>query len=78
MIPVATVIGLTYGSLLEGAVLTETYFCLARAGTVYDPRPFLLDFNAVMGALLDCSDFSLANLVVDILYAFLNPKIRFG
>ncbi len=79
MIPVATVIGLTYGSLLEGAVLTETIFAWPGLGRYMTSAFLFLDFNAVMGGtLLIALIFSLANLVVDILYAFLNPKIRFG
>ncbi|GAK60533.1 ABC-type dipeptide/oligopeptide/nickel transport system, permease component [Candidatus Vecturithrix granuli] len=79
MIPVTTVIGLTYGSLLEGAVLTETIFAWPGLGRYMTSAFLFLDFNAVMGGtLLIALIFSLANLVVDILYAFLNPKIRFG
>ncbi|MBD3307626.1 ABC transporter permease subunit [candidate division KSB3 bacterium] len=79
MIPITTVIGLTYGSLLEGSVLTETIFAWPGLGRYMTSAFLFLDFNAVMGGtLLIALIFSLANLVVDILYAFLNPKIRFG
>jgi peptide/nickel transport system permease protein len=79
MIPVTTVIGLTYGSLLEGSVLTETVFAWPGLGRYMTSAFLFLDFNAVMGGtLLIALIFSLANLTVDILYAFLNPKIRFG
>ena len=79
MIPITTVIGLTYGSLLEGAVLTETIFAWPGLGRYMTSAFLFLDFNAVMGGtLLIALIFSLANLIVDILYAFLNPKIRFG
>ncbi len=78
MIPVTTIIGLTYGSLLEGSVLTETVFAWPGLGRYMTSAFLFLDFNAVMGGtLLIALIFSLANLVVDILYVFLNPKIRF-
>ncbi len=78
MIPVTTIIGLTYGSLLEGSVLTETVFAWPGLGRYMTSAFLFLDFNAVMGGtLLIALIFSLANLAVDILYVFLNPKIRF-
>ncbi len=77
LIPTVTVIGITYGSLLEGAVLTETIFAWPGLGR-YATQAFLsLDYNAVMGAtLLIAIVYSLANLIVDILYAFLDPRIK--
>lgn len=79
LIPTTTVIGMTYGSLLEGAVLTETIFAWPGLGR-YSTGAFLsVDFLAVMGAtLLIALVYSLANLVVDILYAFLDPRIRYA
>jgi peptide/nickel transport system permease protein len=79
MIPTTTIIGLTYGSLLEGSVLTETIFSWPGLGRYMTSAFLFLDFSAVMGGtLLIAFIFSLANLIVDILYAFLNPRIRFG
>ncbi len=77
LIPTVTVIGITYGSLLEGAVLTETIFAWPGLGR-YATQAFLsLDYNAVMGAtLLIALVYSIVNLIVDILYAFLDPRIR--
>jgi len=79
LIPTTTVIGMTYGSLLEGAVLTETIFAWPGLGR-YSTGAFLsVDFLAVMGAtLLIALVYSLANLIVDVLYAFLDPRIRYG
>ncbi|MEM3372324.1 MAG: ABC transporter permease [Candidatus Korarchaeum sp.] len=79
LIPTTTVIGMTYGSLLEGAVLTETIFAWPGLGR-YSTGAFLsVDFLAVMGAtLLIALIYSLANLIVDILYAFLDPRIRYA
>ncbi|MEB3779670.1 MAG: ABC transporter permease [Desulfurococcales archaeon] len=77
MIPTVTVIGITYGSLLEGAVLTETIFAWPGLGR-YSTSAFLaMDLNAVMGSvLLIALVYSLANLIVDIAYAYLDPRIR--
>lgn len=79
LIPTTTVIGMTYGSLLEGAVLTETIFAWPGLGR-YSTGAFLsVDFLAVMGAtLLIALIYSLANLIVDVIYAFLDPRIRYG
>jgi peptide/nickel transport system permease protein len=79
MLPITTIIGISYGSLLEGAVLTETIFAWPGLGR-YATSAFLsLDFPAVMGVtLLIALIYALVNLFVDLLYAFLNPKIRYG
>lgn len=76
MIPTVTIIGVTYGGLLEGSVLTESIFSWPGLGRYATSSFLFLDFPAVMGAtLLIALTFSLANLVVDIVYAFLNPRI---
>jgi len=77
MIPVVTVIGITYGGLLEGAVLTETIFAWPGLGR-YATQAFLsLDYNAVMGAtFLIALVYSLVNLAVDILYLYIDPRTR--
>lgn len=79
LIPTTTVIGMAYGSLLEGAILTETIFAWPGLGR-YSTGAFLsVDFLAVMGStLLIAIIYSVANLVVDILYAFLDPRIRYA
>jgi peptide/nickel transport system permease protein len=78
LIPTTTVIGVSYGSLLEGAVLTETIFAWPGLGR-YSTGAFLsVDFLAVMGStLLIALVYSLANFIVDIVYAFLDPRIRY-
>ncbi len=78
LLPIVTVIGIYYGGLLEGAVLTETVFAWPGLGRYATSAILSQDFGAIMGVtLLIALIFSLANLVVDILYAFLNPKIRY-
>jgi len=78
LLPIVTVIGVYYGGLLEGAVLTETVFAWPGLGRYATSAILSQDFGAIMGVtLLIALVFSLANLVVDILYAVLNPKIRY-
>ncbi|MDQ7820632.1 MAG: ABC transporter permease [Armatimonadota bacterium] len=78
LLPIVTVIGIYYGSLLEGAVLTETVFAWPGLGRYATSAILSQDFAAVMGVtLLIALIFSLANLVVDLLYAALNPRIRY-
>ena len=77
LVPAVTVIGLTYGGLLSGSVLTETIFSWPGLGR-YLAKAFLtLDLNAVVGGtMLVALTFCLVNLVVDLLYALINPRIR--
>lgn len=76
LVPAVTVIGLTYGGLLEGSVLTETIFSWPGLGRYLATAFLTLDLNAVVGGtMLVALTFSLANLAVDLVYAFLNPKI---
>ena len=76
LVPAVTVIGLTYGGLLEGSVLTETIFSWPGLGRYLATAFLTLDLNAVVGGtMLVALSFCLVNLIVDLLYAFLNPKI---
>ena len=78
IIPITTVIGLMYGNLLEGAVLTETIFSWPGLGRYMTDAILSLDFNAVMGGtMLIALVFLITNFVVDMLYALLNPQIRY-
>ncbi len=78
LVPTVTVIGLTYGGLLEGSVLTETIFSWPGLGR-YMANAFLtLDLNTVVGGtILVAFTYSIVNLLVDLLYALLNPKITY-
>lgn len=79
MIPVTTVIGLQLGSLLGGAVLTETVFSWPGIGNYTVQCILKSDFPVVQGVvLLVAFIFVLINLAVDILYAFLDPRIKFS
>ncbi|HYO87579.1 MAG TPA: ABC transporter permease [Candidatus Limnocylindrales bacterium] len=76
-IPIVTVIGLSYGSLLSGAVLTESIFAWPGIGRYMYRASTSQDFPAIMGvSLLFAFIFVMVNLVVDILYYFLDPRIR--
>jgi peptide/nickel transport system permease protein len=77
LVPVITVIGLQLGNLLAGAVLTETIFALPGLGKLMVDAIFRRDFLLVQGEVLFIAFvYIFVNFVVDILYAFLNPKIR--
>jgi peptide/nickel transport system permease protein len=77
LLPVVTVIGLSVGALLSGAVLTETIFGLAGIGTaVYDSIQ-ARDYVVVQGmALLVAIVYVAVNLAVDVSYGFLDPRVR--
>jgi peptide/nickel transport system permease protein len=77
LIPVVTVIGLSYGNLLSGAVLTERIFSWPGIGTYMFRASTSQDFPAIMGvSLLFAVIFVGVNFVVDILYYFIDPRIR--
>jgi peptide/nickel transport system permease protein len=77
LIPTLTLVGLAYGSLLSGAVLTETIFSWPGIGRYATTTAGTLDFPAIMGvALLTAFIFVVLNLIVDVLYGVLNPQIR--
>jgi peptide/nickel transport system permease protein len=79
ILPTLTLVGLAYGSLLSGAVLTETIFSWPGIGRYATTTAGSFDFPAIMGvAILTAGIFLLINLVVDVLYGVLNPQIRLG
>jgi peptide/nickel transport system permease protein len=77
LIPVVTVIGLQFGTLLGGAVLTETVFAIPGMGRLTVAAILNRDYAVVQGAILVAVvSIVVVNLLVDIAYAFLNPRIR--
>lgn len=79
MIPVVTVIGLSVGTLLAGAILTETIFSWPGVGKWMVDSIFRRDYPVVQGGLLLIAVMvMLVNLFVDVLYGFINPRIRRG
>ena len=77
MTPVLTTVGITFGSLLSGAVLTETIFGWPGLGRYATASAVSLDFPAVMGVTLVAAIvYPVANMLVDIGYHFLDPQVR--
>jgi peptide/nickel transport system permease protein len=77
LIPVVTVIGLQFGTLLGGAVLTETVFGIPGMGRLTVAAILNRDYAIVQGAILiGVFAVVIVNLAVDLTYAFLNPRIR--
>jgi dipeptide transport system permease protein len=77
LIPVLTVIGLQVGSLLAGAILTETIFSWPGIGKWLVEAIHRRDYAAVQGGILMTATIIIAvNLVVDVLYGIVNPRIR--
>ncbi|TCP29553.1 glutathione transport system permease protein [Scopulibacillus darangshiensis] len=78
LIPVVTVAGLQFGFLLGGSVVVETVFSFPGMGRLLIDSIQLRDYPVVQAELLLFSfEFILVNLVVDLLYGFLNPKISY-
>jgi peptide/nickel transport system permease protein len=78
LLPIVTVLGLQFGGLLAGAILTETIFSWPGMGRLVVERILARDYPTVQGAVLVIALlFVLLNLVVDISYAFLDPRIRY-
>jgi ABC-type dipeptide/oligopeptide/nickel transport system permease component len=79
LLPVLTIVGLQFGALLGGAVITETIFAWPGIGRVVVQAINQRDFPVVQGSVLIIAvGFSLVNLAVDLAYAYVNPRIRFG
>jgi peptide/nickel transport system permease protein len=78
LIPIVTVVGVQAGYLLGGAVLTETVFAWPGVGTLMVQGILARDFPLVQGCVLVVAlSFVLINLLVDLLYAWLDPRIRY-
>ncbi len=79
LLPVVTVVGLQFGTLLGGAVLTETVFGWPGLGQLLVESIFSRDYPVVQGIVLTFSTlFILVNLAVDVLYAYIDPRIHYG
>ena len=79
MLPISTIIGLQVGLLLSGAVLTETVFAWPGMGSLLVTAIEQRDFPILQGGILFLAIiFVLVNLLVDISYAVLNPRIRYS
>lgn len=79
LVPVVTIVGLQFGALLGGAILTETVFAWPGMGRLIVEAIFARDYPLVQGGvLLAAAAFVLVNLVVDLLYSFIDPRIRYN
>jgi peptide/nickel transport system permease protein len=77
LIPVVTILGLQMGALMSGAVVTESIFVLPGFGRLIVEAVFTRDYPVVQGVvLITASSYVLINLLVDISYTVLNPRIR--
>jgi peptide/nickel transport system permease protein len=77
MLPLVTIIGLQFGALLGGAVLTETVFGLPGVGSFVVDAIFSRDYPVIQGfTLVIALLFVVVNLLVDISYAYLDPRVR--
>jgi ABC-type dipeptide/oligopeptide/nickel transport system permease component len=78
-IPIITVIGLQFGALLGGAILTETTFAWPGMGRLLVTAITARDYPVVQGIVLTFAlIFTLVNLAVDLLYAYVDPRIHYG
>ncbi len=79
LLPVITAIGLQFGALIGGAVLTESVFGWPGVGRLLLDSIFSRDYPVVQGVvLLLASSFVIINLLVDLLYAYVDPRIRYS
>jgi peptide/nickel transport system permease protein len=79
LLPISTIIGLQVGLLLSGAVLTETVFAWPGMGSWLRDAIFTRDYPVLQGGILFLAlVFVIVNLIVDISYAFINPRIRYS
>jgi peptide/nickel transport system permease protein len=77
LIPVVTILGLQMGALMGGAVVTEQIFVLPGFGRLIVEAVFTRDYPLVQGVvLITASSYVLINLLVDVSYTILNPRIR--
>jgi peptide/nickel transport system permease protein/oligopeptide transport system permease protein len=78
LVPVVTVVGLQFGQLLAGAVITETVFSWPGIGRLLVDSIRARDYPVVQGSvLLIAVSFIFINLVVDLVYGFIDPRIRY-
>jgi ABC-type dipeptide/oligopeptide/nickel transport system permease component len=78
LIPIITVVGLSIGGLLGGAVITESIFGLPGVGRLAIEAIHNRDYPMIQGTvLLVASSFVFVNLIVDVIYAYIDPRIRY-
>jgi peptide/nickel transport system permease protein len=79
LIPALTVIGLSLGALLGGAVVTETVFTIPGMGRLVVQSIARRDYPVIQGAIIAIAmTYVLVNLIVDVLYVYIDPRVRLG
>lgn len=79
LIPIVTIVGIVYGGLLEGAVITETIFSWPGLGSYLTRAMIYMDYNAIVGGVIVIAIiYSIVNLIVDIIYSYIDPRIKYG
>ena len=79
LIPVVTIVGIQIGGIIEGAVVTETVFTWPGVGRLAVESIFNRDYTVVQGIVLVAAfSYMIANLLVDIVYAWLDPRISYA
>jgi len=77
--PVITVIGLQFGELLGGAILTETVFAWPGLGRLLVDSIFARDYPVVQGLVIVFALlFALVNLGIDLMYGVIDPRVKYG
>jgi peptide/nickel transport system permease protein len=79
LIPALTIIGISLGALLGGAVVTETVFTIPGMGRLVVQSIARRDYPVIQGAIIAIAmTYVLVNLVVDVLYVYIDPRVRIG
>jgi ABC-type dipeptide/oligopeptide/nickel transport system permease component len=79
LLPIVTIVGLQFGTLIGGAVLTETVFAWPGIGRLLVDAIGFRDYPIIQATVIViAAGFVLTNLIVDILYAYLDPRIRYN
>ena len=79
LIPIITVVGLSLSGLLGGAIITEKIFGLPGVGSLMINGIVNRDYPMIQGVvILAATAFIFGNLIVDVIYAFVDPRIRYG
>lgn len=79
LLPIITVVGATFGSLITGAVVTETVFNIPGVGQLMVSSIARRDYPVIQGVILFATVvYVLVNLVIDVLYGLIDPRVRLG
>ena len=77
IIPIITVIGLQFGGMLGGSAVTEKVFNISGIGSYIVDKQFIPDIPSILGGVVYTAiTISLINVIIDVLYAFFDPRIR--